>query len=199
MHGATQAAGGWTRSPAERSRHLLSLLSIYEKVGIVSRDQLQDVPAEYDPAKIMPDFQSIVVLARVPKEVPKERVDGKFHYAIGTIAAQDSAVSLLKRDGYSYEILGSRSRSLSLPRLGERAGVGQLSPFRTLAVKGSGLRAVLSAIVTNAPLEPTPPVTDACPRPETCLRRCAALDENGVFDRTKCISCGMCVELCPNA
>jgi len=199
MSGLTHDTEGWAHSASERSRTVLSLLSSYEKVGIVSRDRLQDVPAEFSPANLLPDFQSIIVLARVPRDVPEERVVGKFHHAIATIAAQDAVRAHLKQQGYAYRLVGSRSRRISLPRLAERAGVGQLSPFKTVAVKGYGLRAVLSAIVTDAPLEPSPPATDACPRPQACLKRCAALGADGVFDRTKCISCGACVKHCPDA
>lgn len=179
------------------SQEVLRRLSIYEKAGIVSRENLADVPEEFQPRNIMPDFKSIIVLARVPKDVDWENRAGKFHYDIGVISAQDEVIKYLHARGYKTQIIGSRSKQLSLPRLAERAGVGQLSPFSTLAVKGYGLRSVLSAIITDAPLQSSPSVTDACNRRDTCLKRCPALGANGLFDRKKCTSCGACVKKCP--
>ena len=112
------------------------------------------------------------------------------------IAAQDDVMRYLGRLGYKAKLIGSRANNVNLPRIGERAGVGQLSPVQTLAVKGHGLRTVLSAIITDAKLEQSPPATDACAMPESCLRRCPALDADGVFDRRKCTSCGACVRKC---
>jgi epoxyqueuosine reductase QueG len=180
------------------SKTILQMLSIYEKVGIAVREKLNDVPSQYNPQNIMQDYQSIIVLARVPKDVAKENVIGKYHYAIGTIAAQDAVIKYLIHHGYKYDIIGSRAKNISLPRLGERAGVGELSPFRTLAVKGWGLRTVLSAIITDAPLIQTTQAIGACTDKSKCLKTCPALGKDGVFDRTKCTSCGACVKKCPN-
>lgn len=177
---------------------VLGMLTAYEKAGVATRDGLADVPADYDPARIMGDFQSIIVLARVPKDPAQPGRPGRFHHAIGTIAAQDAVISYLKERGFKADMIGSRTTRFSLPRMGERAGVGELSPVGTLAVKGHGLRTVLSAIITNAPLEPSPRVSDACAQPDRCLRKCSALRVDGVFDRNKCSSCGACVKACPS-
>jgi len=176
---------------------ILQLLSAYEKVGIASRNRLEDAPTEYAPERILPEFRSVIVLARVPQDPPEGNVPGKFHKTIGVIAAQDAAARYLKSLGYEYRIIGSRATYVSLPRLGERAGVGQMSPFHTLAVKGYGLRTVLSAMITDAPLEPTPLVSDACRNPKACLKKCSALGDDGAFDRGSCVSCGACVKHCP--
>lgn len=176
---------------------ILAILAVYDKAGIASRDRLEDAPRLYHPRNIMPNFQSIIVLAQETREPPKELVAGKFHDILGTVAAEDAVVKLLNDEGYKTQLIGSRTKLVSLPRLGERAGVGQISPFNSLAVKGHGLRTVLSAIITDAPLRPSPLVTDACPNPGVCLKRCAALSEDGTFDRSKCKSCGACVKKCP--
>jgi len=176
---------------------ILGLLSIYDKAGIASRDRLEDAPAQVHPRNLMPDFRSVIVLAQETREAPKELVRGKFHDLVGTLAAQDAVLKYLTGKGYKTQLIGSRTTLVSLPRLGERAGVGQLSPFNSLAVKGHGLKAVLSAILTDAPLESSPFITDACPNPGACLKKCAALTEDGVFDRSKCKSCGACVKKCP--
>lgn len=175
---------------------VLHVLSVYDRTGIASRERLEDAPAEFHPRNIMPDFQSIIVLANEPGEVPAENGEGKFRRTLAMIAAQDEVMRYLGRLGYSAKLIGSRAKNLNLPRIGERAGVGELSPVHTLAVKGHGLRTVLSAIITNAKLDPSPPATDACATPESCLRRCPALDADGGFDRKKCTSCGACVKKC---
>lgn len=175
---------------------ILKMLSVYEKVGIATRGRLDDVPPDRHPANIMPNFRSIIVLARVPRDLPGGIPVGKFHQAIATVAAQDAVGRYLKLRGYAFQVIGSRSTRISLPRIGERAGVGELSPFRTLAVKGHGLRTVLSAMITDAPLMPSPLVSNACERREMCLKKCAALRPDGAFDRTKCTSCGACVRQC---
>ncbi len=175
---------------------ILKMLSVYERVGIAARERLDDVPLDHHPSNIMPSFRSIIVMARVPKELPEGILAGKFRQAIATIAAQDAVGRYLKHHGYAFQLIGSRSTRISLPRLGERAGVGELSQFRTLAVKGHGLRTVLSAVITDAPLLQSPPASNACQRKERCLKRCAALQPEGTFDRTKCTSCGACVRQC---
>jgi len=175
---------------------VLRILSVYDGTGIASRDRLEDAPAEFHPRNIMPEFQSIVVLARDPGNALGENGAGRFHQMLSMIAAQDEVMKYLGRRGYKAKLIGSRANNLNLPRVGERAGVGTLSPVHTLAVKGHGLRTVLSAIITDAKLEQSPPVTDACAKPEICLRRCPALDAGGVFDRKKYTSCGTCVRKC---
>ena len=175
---------------------ILEMLSVYERVGIAIRERLDDVPLDRHPSNIMPNFRSVAVMARVPKDLPEGILAGKFHQAIATIAAQDAVGRYLKLRGFTFQLIGSRSTRISLPRLGERAGVGELSHFRTLAVEGHGLRTVLSAMLTDAPLLQSPPASNACRHKERCLKRCAALQPDGTFDRTKCTSCGACVKQC---
>jgi len=182
--------------PDSMSADILAMLSIYEGAGIAARDRVDDAPGESHPRNLMPDFRSVIVLARVPRDVPRPAGVGAFHHAVGTIAAQDAVTSYLRARGFKHAIVGSRTKQVSLPRLGERAGVGQLSPVGTLAVRGHGLSTVLSAILTDAPLRSSPPATDSCPNAQVCLRRCAALSEDGTFDRSKCTSCGACVKKC---
>ena len=175
---------------------VLQLLAVYDGAGVASREMLEDAPPEYHPSKVMPDFQSVVVLASEPKNLPAEQGVGKFHRTLAMIAAQDAAMNYLGRRGYKAKLIGSRARNLNLPRIGERAGVGELSPVHTLAVEGHGLRTVLSAIITDAKLRQSPPATDACADRRACIRKCPALDAEGAFDRRKCTSCGACVKKC---
>jgi epoxyqueuosine reductase QueG len=172
----------------------MAMLSAYDKAGIAAAERLADAPAEYHPRNLMREFQSVIVLAREP---PRHDATTRIHNTIATIAAQDSVIRFLKANGYKAEVVGSRATRVSLPRLGQRAGVGELSPFQSLAVSGHGLRTVLSAIITDAPLASTPLSSDGCPRPEACLKRCPALDAEGRFDRSRCKSCGACVSQCP--
>ncbi len=71
-----------------------------------------------------------------------------------------------------------------------RSGVGFYGKNTMLITKRYGSWVVLGTLVTDAELEPTPPLAADCGDCRICIDACptGALDEPGVLDATKCLS-----------
>ena len=71
-----------------------------------------------------------------------------------------------------------------------RSGVGFYGKNTMLITKRHGSWVVLGTLVTDAELEPTPPLGTDCGDCRICIDACptGALDEPGVLDSTKCLS-----------
>ncbi len=165
-------------------------------VGIASRDRFVDAPAQFHPARIMPDFQSVIAFAQRMGGDPREHmIDPRA--LLGTIAAQSAAITFLSELGYRTELIGAKDKRVSLPRLAERAGLGEYSPVNSLVIAGHGLRTILAALITTAPLYASPLVRDVCLQCNACVDVCPAAEEPYRRDPAGCVACGECVEACP--
>jgi epoxyqueuosine reductase len=71
-----------------------------------------------------------------------------------------------------------------------RSGVGFYGKNTMLITQRHGSWVVLGTLVTDADLEPTPPLAADCGECRICIDACptGALDEPGVLDATKCLS-----------
>ena len=72
----------------------------------------------------------------------------------------------------------------------ERSGVGFIGKNTMLITRTHGSWVVLGTLVTDAELEPTPPLDAGCGSCTLCIDACptGALDEPGVLDSTRCLS-----------
>src|SRR5205085_819730 len=71
-----------------------------------------------------------------------------------------------------------------------RSGVGFYGKNTMLITRRHGSWVVLGTLVTDAELEPTPPLDADCGSCTLCIEACptGALDEPGVLDATRCLS-----------
>lgn len=168
--------------------------------GAVRRSALALVPPSADPERILPGYQSIIVVGAPPAEVISS---GPY----GPALLQPRPAEALSRIKTELEAAGHRVRpvaegGISLPRMAVAAGLGDLSPVGMLVVSGHGQSLTLFGLVTDAPLggpsagaEPTRVHCDGC---GLCTEDCPAMLP-GEFDRDWCVGCGVCVEVCPQA
>ncbi|HVP21705.1 MAG TPA: hypothetical protein VMS73_07570 [Anaerolineaceae bacterium] len=109
------------------------------------------------------------------------------------------ATNLIRRSGYTAEPFSPLSPDINLPKLAEKAGLGNLSPYGLLVHPEYGPRIILTGIKTNDPLQITPrfaqPGCDDC---MACVRLCPQKPaQSGVINLRQCQSCAKCLEVCP--
>jgi epoxyqueuosine reductase len=109
------------------------------------------------------------------------------------------ATTLIQRRGYDAEPFDPLSPDLNLPKLAEKAGLGNLSPYGLLVHPEFGPRIILTGIRTTAPLEISPRYAKpGCTDCMACIRICPQKPlENGVINLKLCQSCAKCLEVCP--
>lgn len=107
--------------------------------------------------------------------------------------------TLIQRSGYTAEPYDPLSPSINLPKLAEKAGLGNLSPFGLLVHPEYGPRVILTGLRTNSPLKITARYSQpGCTDCMACLRVCPQKPiERGVIDLKLCQSCAKCLEICP--
>ena len=94
-----------------------------------------------------------------------------------------------RRLGGSYRVLVDANQHVD--REGAvRAGLGFYGKNTMLITKRHGSWVVLGTLVTDAELEPTPPLDLDCGSCTLCVEACptGALDEPGILDATRCLS-----------
>lgn len=180
----------------ELTGEIKAKLAIFHRVGVASADRFADAPLEYHPQNLLNDFQSIIGYAQGKHDESSSHM-GQFDNQFETIAAQDDVLQYLHGLGFKAALILPTDGRVSLPRIGQQAGTGELSPVNSLQVEGYGLNSVIGAIITDAPLTPDPLVSGLCTECMGCLEFCPAASEPYKMDGTQCTSCGECIAACP--
>jgi epoxyqueuosine reductase len=107
--------------------------------------------------------------------------------------------TLIRRSGYTAEPFDPLSPELNLPKLAEKAGLGNLSPYGLLVHPEYGPRVILTGVRTTSPLEITPRYAEpGCNDCMACIRICPQKPlESGIINLRLCQSCAKCLEVCP--
>jgi ferredoxin len=107
--------------------------------------------------------------------------------------------TLIRRKGYTAEPFDPLSPDLNLPKLAEKAGLGNLSPYGLLVHPEYGPRIILTGIRTTVPLEISPRFSEpGCSDCMACIRICPQKPlESGIIKLKLCQSCAKCLEVCP--
>jgi epoxyqueuosine reductase len=97
--------------------------------------------------------------------------------------------ALGRRLGGSYRVLVDANQHVDR-EAAARSGVGFYGKNTLLITQRHGSWVVLGTLVTDVPLESTPPLATDCGSCTLCIDACptGALDEPGVLDATKCLS-----------
>lgn len=168
----------------------------YDLYGVASPESFEDAPKEFHPKNSMPNFRAVISLASAWRNFT--RYDGKerLQKTILMLKTLEKIYEFLTSKGYKCRTIDGGA--VSLPRIAERAGLGEVGMVNILVTEEYGLKVGLGAIITDAPLIPDEKNTkDICIRCEQCVKVCPATPEPFKFDGTKCNSCGQCVRVCP--
>jgi epoxyqueuosine reductase len=94
------------------------------------------------------------------------------------------------RLGGSYRVLVDENQHVDR-EAAARAGVGFYGKNTMIITRRHGSWVVLGTLVTDVEIEPAPPLELDCGECRLCIDACptGALDEPGVLDSTKCLSC----------
>jgi epoxyqueuosine reductase len=155
-----------------------------------------------DPGAALPDARSLVVAARsyrrTPPATPGDRPRGRVaryawtdHYA-ALKAALTVVAGELKAAGWRARVLAD-DNALVDREAAYRAGLGWYGKNANLLLPGQGSWFVLGSVVTDAPLDTTPPderVADGCGTCTRCLEGCptGAIVAPGVVDARRCLA-----------
>lgn len=175
------------------SRKVISLLELFDNVGIATLNDFDSLDDCKHPKKLMNDVQSVIVFVSSNNTGKM----GVFSNYFEVIAAQNDVIDYLIKLGYKAKVIDSSTKDISFVTMGIKASVGDISPVNSLVVKGIGLAGSIGVILTNAPLEKTEVVDKACINCMKCLKVCPIRDEpNEKGDLENC-ACGKCVNICP--
>jgi epoxyqueuosine reductase len=107
------------------------------------------------------------------------------HYAL----LREKLDALGRRIGGSYRIFVDANQHVDREGAA-RAGVGFYGKNTLLITRGHGSWVVLGTLVTDADIEPSPPLELDCGSCRLCIDACPtdALEEVGVLDSTRCLS-----------
>lgn len=185
-----------TKTNVEITIKIKSLLSIFDKVGIATKNEVLDAPIKYHPRNLLPEFESIIVFAQANKG-ENEKDMGVFDNYMEIVYMQSEVMNYLDSLGYKSVIVDGAKQDISLVRMGVAAGVGELSPVNSLVVKGFGLTTSLGAIITDAKLMPDKMVSGICSHCNKCLRVCPIRDMAYIQGNLSKCGCGACQNICP--
>lgn len=178
------------------TQKIKGLLDIFDEVGVAVRQEVENAPAQYHPRNLLADFESVIVFAQGNKTGSNAEMGGFTDY-MAAICAQTDVLSYLDSLGYKAVIIEGTNQQISLVRMGEAAGIGEVSPVNSLVVKGFGLTASLGAIITDAKLTPDERTESICIHCNKCLKVCPIRDTAyAKGDLTWC-GCGACYNVCP--
>lgn len=172
------------------------ILGIFDIVGVASRQSVEDAPDEFHPRNIMSDFESVIVYAQGKSKTDTSSM-GDFDNYLETVFAETKVLEYLDNQGFRAEIIGGCDSRLSLVKMGEAAGVGDVSPVNSLVVKGHGLTTSIAAIVTDAKLNQEHRADNVCIHCNKCLKVCPIRDEAFAKGDLEMCGCGKCVNVCP--
>jgi len=105
----------------------------------------------------------------------------------------------LKRQGYRAKLIDPLSPDRNLPKLGQEAGLGNLSPYGLLVHRVFGPRLILTGLETDYPLSLLPRWKGGgCTDCLACIRLCPQkpMDTGRVYLR-ECQTCAKCLIVCP--
>lgn len=105
----------------------------------------------------------------------------------------------LKRQGYRAELIDPLSPDRNLPKLGQEAGLGNLSPYGLLVHRVFGPRLILTGLATDYPLELLPRWKGGgCTDCMACVRLCPQRPmDTGLVHLRECQTCAKCLIVCP--
>lgn len=171
-------------------------------VGIASIDRFGNLPAEANPSRIQPDAKSVIVLGF---SIPRGGLRGveagtawsTFNQSLpfGSIMTECTYLVCRRLESEGWEATPLHPQTVDLRNQGVRvhrdkpepnvivdlvyaahaAGLGEMGRGKLFLTPGFGPRQVLTAILTDAPLQADPP-----------------------FRGSVCDDCGACAEACPS-
>lgn len=185
-----------TYDSCKATKEIKDILGIFDVVGVASKQSVEDAPDEFHPRNIMPDFESVIVYAQ-GKSKPDTSSMGGFDNYLETVFAETEVLEFLNDLGFKAEIVGGCDSRISLVKMGEAAGVGEVSSVNSLVVKGHGLTTSIAAIVTNAKLEQEQRADNVCIHCNKCLKVCPIREAAFANGDLEMCGCGKCVNVCP--
>jgi epoxyqueuosine reductase len=107
--------------------------------------------------------------------------------------------NLVRREGFQAEAFDPLTPEINLPKLAEKAGLGNLSPYGLLVHPEYGPRVILTGLRTDYPLVIAPRFSElGCTDCMSCIQICPQKPlENGIITLRLCQSCAKCLEICP--
>jgi epoxyqueuosine reductase QueG len=202
-----------------------------ELFGVASADAFEGAPTGHRPRHLLRRARSVVVMgARL--------LDGAFELAPSREYSITYQIANLELDRIAFRVAkylqGEGHRALQVPasppydlehnmgdlshrHAAQLAGIGVFGKNSLLLSPEFGPRIRLASVITDATLEPTPPLdVDLCGDCDICLHACPvdAFEGAGVVDKSACDAnhvstgkrlqledweqmCGVCIRVCP--
>jgi epoxyqueuosine reductase len=103
--------------------------------------------------------------------------------------ALDAMASLIEAEGFRAEVFADDSRLVDRAAA-VRAGVGWWGKSTMVLVPGAGPWVLIGSVVTDAILDPDPPMRRTCGTCVACIPACptGAITDEGVLDARKCLA-----------
>jgi epoxyqueuosine reductase len=146
------------------------------------------------PEKLLPGARTVVSAALCYWLPEPDRPDGhgrlpRYTWFDAYAALREKLDELGRRLGGSYRVLVDANQHVDR-EAAARSGVGFYGKNTLLITRRHGSWVVLGTLVTDAELEPTPPLGLDCGECRLCIDACPthALDEPGTLDSTRCLS-----------
>jgi epoxyqueuosine reductase len=146
------------------------------------------------PERLLPGARTVVsaalcYYAPAPEPAPGQGRLPRYTWEDGYATLRERLDELGRRLGGSYRVLVDANQHVDR-EAAARAGVGFYGKNTLLITRKHGSWVVLGTLVTDAELEPTPPLDLDCGSCTLCIEACptGALDEPGTLDATRCLS-----------
>src|SRR5690349_22446739 len=146
------------------------------------------------PETLLPGARSVVSAARCywAPEPPLEPGEGRlarYTWDDAYSALRETLALIGRRLGGAYRVLVDANQHVDR-EAASRSGVGFYGKNTMLITRRFGSWVVLGTLVTQAALEPTPPLDADCGSCTLCIEACptGALDAPGVLDANRCLS-----------
>jgi epoxyqueuosine reductase len=146
------------------------------------------------PERLLPGARTVVsaalcYYADAPPPEPGQGRLPRYTWEDGYAKLRERLDALGRRIGGSYRVLVDANQHVDR-EAAARAGVGFYGKNTLLITRKHGSWVVLGTLVTDAVVEPTPPLGLDCGSCTLCIDACptGALDEPGTLDATRCLS-----------
>jgi epoxyqueuosine reductase len=146
------------------------------------------------PERLLPGARTVVsaalcYYADAPPPAPGEGRLPRYTWEDGYAKLRGRLDELGRRIGGSYRVLVDANQHVDR-EAAARAGVGFYGKNTLLITRKHGSWVVLGTLVTDATIEPSPPLQLDCGSCTLCIDACptGALDEPGTLDATRCLS-----------